>query len=178
MRAPLSWALLVALLLPACSPPEGERRPLKVHYEGPQPAPVRVEGEEVFFGGNWVKDGPTVFYDKSGNVTHRGDYKLGFEDGPWTELGPDGTTGTGPYDNGERHGEWSYHYASGELQSTGRYHRGKRTGKWLRYYSDGSLEAEMPYKDGLLEGVVLVYDETGTKDPEASGTFRDGERIR
>ncbi len=170
--------LLGALSLAACSPPEGDRRPLLAHYEGPSPAPIRVKGEEVFFEGKWVKDGPTIFYDKSGNVTHTGDYNLGLEAGPWTELGPDGTTGTGNYKDGERHGDWKYHYASGELQSTGTYHHGNRVGTWTRYYSDGSLEATMPYHNGMLQGIVLVYDETGAKDPEASGTFKEGERIR
>lgn len=170
--------LLATLLLSACSTEEGERRPLEVLHQGPSPAPIRVKGEEVFFDGRWVKDGRVTFFDTLGNVTHEGDYKLGFESGPWTERGEDGITGKGLYLDGKRDGSWEYRYASGDLQSKGNYRQGERTGKWMRYYPGGGVEAELPYKDGKLEGIVIVYDDSGAEDMEASGTFRGGERVR
>ena len=178
MRPSLALPTLLCLLAASCNPPEGERRPLVAYHLGPSPAPKRVEGEEVFFDGNWVKDGPVTFYDKAGNVTHRGDYALGLESGQWTEMGADGITGTGSYREGERHGRWEYRYASDQVQSEGSYDMGRRTGLWTTYYSDGSKESEKPYVGGQLEGTVKVYDPLGNLEPMASGTFRKGERIK
>ena len=178
MKTPLRALALLGLLLASCSPPDGERRPLEAFHEGPEPQTLRVKGEEVFYQGSWVKDGPVIFYDRDGKATHEGSYALGLESGPWSERGEDGILGTGNYVKGSRHGEWEYRYASGELQSSGRYDNGKRVGQWKRWYIDGTLEAELPYKDGSLEGVVKVWDPEGGPDPEASGTFRGGERVR
>ncbi|MGK0220237.1 MAG: antitoxin component YwqK of YwqJK toxin-antitoxin module [Planctomycetota bacterium] len=174
-RALLSVCLLA---LCACGPPEGERRELALHFDGPKPSPVRVRGEQLFHDGEWIPDGDFVYYDKQGNVTHRGQFELGLESGDWSQLSKDGVTGTGRYNLGERHGDWTYHYASKLVREEGSYDNGKRIGIWSRYYSDGSIEGKTPYVDGKIEGEVKVWDTSGKPDPESSGYFKNGERVR
>lgn len=175
---PSSWLLTGLLALGACGPPEGEVRELVLNYDGPKPTPIRVKGSQVFYEGEWVPDGGFVYYDKQGNVTHRGYFELGLESGEWSQLNKDGVTGVGRYNLGERHGLWAYRYASNLMREEGTYDNGKRVGTWTSYYSDGTLEAETPYVDGKIEGLVKVWDTSGKADPESSGNFKNGERTR
>lgn len=170
-------ALACLLVLGTCGPPEGERRELVRHYDGPKPTPIRVNGHQLFHDGEWIPDGAFVYYDKLGNVTHRGQFELGLESGEWSQLNKDGVTGTGRFNLGERHGPWIYRYASNLVREKGSYDNGQRMGIWTTNYPDGTLEAKTPYMDGKIEGLVEVWDSSGRADPESSGLFKNGERV-
>ncbi|HTF03966.1 MAG TPA: hypothetical protein VK826_08070 [Bacteroidia bacterium] len=51
--------------------------------------------------------GEWEFYDSTGAVTAKGEYKNGLKEGTWTETYANGTVWTGEYKNGKKKGTWT-----------------------------------------------------------------------
>ena len=142
---PLASSLLLAglALLPlACGggPAEGEVRTLREpHRSGDG---VRAEFRQEYRDGEWVHDGLARFWDEEGRLTHAGTYSDGLESGTWQEYAPDGSLGEGPYEAGERSGEWTWFHPAREGQARvpaerGTYSNGLREGAWQRWDAGG-----------------------------------------
>ena len=69
---------------------------------------------------------------------------------PRQERQSGGDVGEGPYQDGKRHGEWTWRYAGGDVHK-GTYVNGRRHGKWFEQEADGDI-AEGPYVDGKRHG--------------------------
>lgn len=155
-------SILLVASTAACGAEEGERRSEKAYWdEGPPPV-LRFEGEEVYWKGDWVTDGPVTYFDKTGRVTARGHFKLGKEDGDWT-MEEGNTIGQGRFQEGRREGRWEYRYASDQLQEEGSYRAGQRDGEWRTYYSNGALETITQYENGQIVGEVQRFDYEGNR---------------
>lgn len=175
------------LLLGACSgggggtqTPTGEPRTTEVHWDknGMRDPVVRARFQERMAGGDWVKDGEYVAFDRRGRETHRGSYRAGIEHGPWIEV-EEGTghVGRGEYRDGKREGRWTYSFPTGATHSEGAYVGGKRTGMWNVWLPSGDLSAELMYQDGELHGPCTFYAEGGAVDGLRSGRYAEGERV-
>ncbi|TDJ75251.1 MAG: hypothetical protein E2O39_04255 [Planctomycetota bacterium] len=164
--------LLVGL---ACGPPESERRPL--HETWPDGG-VKCVGTEIRLDGEWVKDGGVVFHREDGTQSAAGTYHLGLESGPWTEWLEDGSRAEGQYVEGLRSGPWTYWHANGAEQEAGAYEAGKRTGPWTWWYERGGKREESLYANGERWGLVTYWKPDGALDPERSGFFEAGVKVR
>ena len=51
--------------------------------------------------------------------------------------------------NGQRSGNWTWWYPTGQMSQQGSYINGKKTGVWTLYYEDGSRLAEECYSNGV-----------------------------
>ncbi|MEZ6004601.1 MAG: hypothetical protein R3F17_05525 [Planctomycetota bacterium] len=161
---PITALVAVALAcLFGCKPDEGSRRPHKAFHDGGDPPMVRYEGEEVFWQGEWLADGPVTYFDRTGRVTGKGQFKLGKEEGPWSLLEEGGYLAEGEFKEGKREGQWMYRYSSGKIQEEGSYTAGKRVGEWRTYYSNGNLRSVTQYVDGEAQPGAETYDADGVK---------------
>ena len=167
-------AALLALALAACGPSDVARRPLREEWPG---GGLKCEGSEVRVGGRWVKDGPATFHRQDGSLAARGGYERGLESGAWSEWLEDGTRAEGAYLEGRREGPWVYWHPEGTRQEEGAYAAGLREGRWRWWYPDGSLRGEAEYAGGRMHGRVVEYRRDGSVDPEASGTYVEGEKV-
>ncbi|MEY2805796.1 MAG: hypothetical protein RIR65_213 [Planctomycetota bacterium] len=108
--------------------------------------------------------------------------------------------------DGEREGEWIFHYPNGERREGGRYEDGRRVGVWVQWYPNGQLRSrgerrpspegpswrEGPWtywhengivaargihRNGLREGQWEMSIDTGGLDGLGSGLYHAGERI-
>ena len=170
-RALLAVTLLVAA---ACGPPDGERRELRRTWDD---GSVRTLGQEVVQDGEWVKDGPFVFYGPDGEKVAEGAYAGGLETGAWTRWLEDGTRTEGRFENGEREGLWTFWHEEGTRQEEGHYANGVRVGRWTLWYPSGAVREENDYVDGAMHGQRRAYREDGSLDPGRSGVFENGERV-
>lgn len=82
--------------------------------------------------------------------------------------------------DGERHGEWTFHYPDGSLRERGRYDHGRRVGVWRQWHNEGRLasEGERAWNEATRaserEGPWVFHDAAGTL--RARGAFRAGRR--
>lgn len=173
MRRALPQILLLAAV--ACGPPAGERRTL--HETWPN-GRVKCAGAEVVHDGEWVKDGAVDFHYEDGTKSATGTYRLGLESGRWTEWLADGSRAEGEYVDGFRAGRWIYWHPNGRLQEEGAYEVGKRTGPWTWWYEHGEKREESLYASGERWGRVTYWKPDGSVDPERSGFFEAGEKVR
>ena len=98
----------------------------------------------------WKSESGELKYEETGSL--RG----GKAFGEWVLRYPKGSVGEGPYENGERHGQWSFQWADNNGNLTGGgmqgpYVGGKMHGRWVARWSDGTIE-ERPYVDGKRHG--------------------------
>ncbi len=130
--------------------------------KGPPPIPS-FRGEKVFWDGEWINDGPAIYYDEMGREIGKGHFEMGQESGQWT-LEENGYVGRGSFQAGKRDGNWTYSYPSGKVQEEGRYAAGKREGEWTSYYSNGAKQATRVYVDGKLKGEPETWDINGRRN--------------
>jgi hypothetical protein len=107
----------------------------------------------------------------------------GERDGEWSFHYPDGSLREqGRYDNGQRIGTWRQWHKDGQLISEGerRFDAGtsasERQGAWTFWYADGTVRARGLFSAGRREGPWEFFDEEGLADPEQTGSYVDGER--
>ncbi len=161
--APFVGLLLLFFLFGAffaCSPPDGTRRPQIAYHESGPPPLMSYEGEEVFWEGDWRKDGEATFYDDTGHVTGQGQYDLGLETGAWILIN-NGRRGEGSFSEGQRSGPWIYSYPSGKTEESGSYVDGKRHGEWQMFYTNGAKKSTTTYEQGEKVGPVISWDKDG-----------------
>jgi antitoxin component YwqK of YwqJK toxin-antitoxin module len=70
------------------------------------------------------------------------------------------------------------YYADGTLKSRTETRDGRRNGLCTRFYADGTKRAEGTVEDGEESGKWVFYDDQGQVDPERSGLYDDGRRVR
>ena len=155
-------ASLCLVLFAACGPADGTRRPQTAYYETGTPRQLRFEGEEVYWQGEWRKDGEAIFYDENGKVIGQGSYELGKEGGPWVLI-ENGSRGEGEFKEGQRSGSWEYSFPSGKTEEEGTYMEGKRHGEWTRYYSNGVIKSITTYDKGEAQGTPKHFDKNGER---------------
>ncbi len=54
------------------------------------------------------------------------------------------------------HGEFTYYYANGNVESNGRYEKGWKTGIWNRFTEDGSPKAERVYTGNTWDDMAVT----------------------
>ena len=54
----------------------------------------------------------------------------------------------------------------------------KKHGLYVSYYDNGQLSFKGTYKDGKSDGPWVFYNKDGTVNPEHTGTFRKGVKIK
>lgn len=72
----------------------------------------------------------------------------------------------GNYLNGIRHGDFTFNYLNGKIESKGKYLDNKRFGNWEYYYSNGKLKqiVNFPEIEGKFDfAVVEFYDRNGNQ---------------
>ncbi len=108
--------------------------------------------------------------------------------------------------DGEREGEWVFHYPNGERRESGSYEDGRRVGQWTQWYPNGQLRSrgerrpspegpswrEGPWtywhengivaargihRRGLREGVWEMSIDSGGLDGDGSGLYHAGVRV-
>lgn len=168
------WAALLLATAAACSPAEGETRPLLATWPN---GAVKVQASEAWYDGEWVKEGPARFFRRDGSPQAAGAYERGRESGPWVEWLEDGSRGEGSYVQGQRSGPWTYWHANGNRQEEGIYETGRRVGVWRWWYDSGVLRSEAEYAGGKVSGRVCHWLPDGSSDPALSGTYEDGEKV-
>ncbi len=67
----------------------------------------------------------------------------------------------GEYLDGEKHGQWTTYYASGNKRSEGRYDRGKKEGLWIQYWPNGARNSEGTFREDKFTGKYTAYHENG-----------------
>jgi antitoxin component YwqK of YwqJK toxin-antitoxin module len=167
------WGLLLAAAM-ACSPPEGETRPLLATWPK---GGVKLEATEAWYDGEWVKHGRASFFRQDGSPQATGPYERGSESGAWVEWLEDSTRGEGQYVDGQRSGEWTYWHKNGKVQEQGAYEAGRRVGVWKWWYASGVLRSEGEYASGKLSGRVRHWLPDGSPDADLSGTYKDGQMV-
>lgn len=101
------------------------------------------------------------------------------EDGPRMNFDPNGCLlSAGGYENGELSGFWTYWWETGVVWMTGYYKGGKPLGRWRIYYDDGVLWGEGNFSHGKEDGPWLWYHPDGTVDPDKTGIYEFGKRVR
>jgi len=173
-RATVVLALVLAVT-GACGPADGTRRALTSKWPGGE---TRLVTEEVRHDGAWVKDGPARFSYADGTLEAEGEFRLGFEVGPWTQVFEDGTRAEGEFKDGQRNGLWTYYHQDGSTQEQGHYVDGEREGEWIWWYPNGDVHGTAMYVGGKKHGTVTEYDADGELIAERSGFFEYGLKIR
>ena len=102
---------------------------------------------------------------ESGKYEETGSLWGGKSVGDWTVRHPNGAVSKGPYENGERHGQWSIQWADDDGELTGGgiqgpYVNGKRHGQWVARWPDGAIQ-ESPYVDGERHGQLTGHNVEG-----------------
>ena len=152
-------------------------------------------GRLVFNGG--YRDGVPIgihrFYDTTVTVINAYLYKKkkkklaegiiteqGERVGEWTEFYASGEVrAKGVYQNNQKSGTWTYYFKEGGIEQRGRFQRGRFQGTWTWYYPNGNIWREENYFNGMEDGIFVEYDGEGnilTRGEYISGE-RDGEWI-
>jgi antitoxin component YwqK of YwqJK toxin-antitoxin module len=69
-------------------------------------------------------------------------------------------------------------YLSGQLRAKGSYKAGERDGPWVDYHDNGQLKEKGTYKAGGREGLFFLYEQDGRANEVATGTYKNGEKLR
>ena len=70
------------------------------------------------------------------------------------------------------------YYANGRVDSEYEIRDGRRDGPCRRFYPDGSRMAEGRYAAGRMQGEWTFWGPDGRVDPERSGFYESGEKLR
>jgi antitoxin component YwqK of YwqJK toxin-antitoxin module len=122
-----------------------------------------------------VKDSTWTFYDESGTLLSREEYKVGRKNGASFVYLPDGklaeernykgdvpngpfrqyfgnsaVKSAGNYLNGQLDGKVSYFYPNGIEVAAGYYRNGQKTGPWIYKNEDGKIKDRELYRNGVL----------------------------
>ncbi len=85
--------------------------------------------------------------------------------------------GRGLIEDGRLEGAWIFFDDNGQRLSEGRFLGGKRVGPWVFFHPNGQMESMGDFADDRKTGMWTYFDDSGVRDPERSGTYRDGERV-
>jgi antitoxin component YwqK of YwqJK toxin-antitoxin module/tetratricopeptide (TPR) repeat protein len=96
-----------------------------------------------------ITHGPSTSYHGNGQISRKGKY--------W---------------NGEENGLWVSYYSNGQVKSTGKYSYGEKENDWVYYHENGEKLLEESYLSGSLHGTRIWYHDNGAKDTEK--TFDHG----
>jgi hypothetical protein len=137
------------------------------------------QGEQALADGKWVRHGLWRAWHSDGKPWEEGAYHDGEEDGPWRWWYEDGTPlATGTFERGRHVGGWTYYHSSGQVMAEGAYEDDRPVGAWRTYHENGALHSEGRFLNGKRTGRWVVHDPSGQLDAEASGEYRDGQRVR
>jgi len=135
------------------------------------------EGRLIFTGG--YKEGIPVgihrFFDTAGVVENAYLYNelgqkvsegiidvQGNRKGEWTDFYPTGEVqAKGSYLNNQRSGPWTFFFKKGAIEQKGRFERDRFMGIWNWYYPNGNKWREESYFNGREDGMFVEYDHGG-----------------
>ena len=123
--------------------------------------------------GNYIEDGPSVSWWKSGHKTEECTYKNGMYDGKyvtWYENGQKSEERS--YKNGKEDGLSIGWFEDGKKDYEGTFKDGQPDGKAYSWYKNGNKSLECIYKDGKLNGLETKWNEQGNKIEEFF--YKDG----
>lgn len=131
---------------------------------------------------DWVdgkKHGAYVRREKQGAVLEQGRFEAGRKIGLWTTFRRSGTKmEAGSFVKGKRHGTWILFHDSGQTGAEREYAGGELTGPVRRWNKAGQLIAEGHFLAGKKSGEWRTWNSTGELDPEQSGHYEAGSRVR
>jgi antitoxin component YwqK of YwqJK toxin-antitoxin module len=130
--------------------------------------------------------GTTTYFHADGSKHIQGENVRGKHHGTWITWNENGdVVELMRYDMGRTlesqrfasgkpiHGDFTDHYAGGQLKSKGHYDHGHRTGLWEEYYPNGTPKASLLYDDkGRLHGLARRWNEDGS--PFTESTWKNG----
>jgi antitoxin component YwqK of YwqJK toxin-antitoxin module len=135
------------------------------------------EGRLIFTGA--YKEGVPVgihrFFDTAGVVENAYLYNelgqkvsegiidaQGNRKGEWTDFYPTGEVrAKGGYLNNQRSGPWTFFFRKGAIEQKGRFERDRFMGIWNWYYPNGNKWREESYFNGREDGMFVEYDRGG-----------------
>jgi len=135
------------------------------------------QGRLIFTGG--YKEGVPVgihrFYDTTGVVENAYLYnelgqkvsegiidEQGNRKGEWTDFYSTGELrAKGTYVDNERSGTWTYYYRKGGIEQSGKFERDRYRGIWNWFYPNGNKWREESYFNGKEDGLFVEYDVAG-----------------
>lgn len=71
--------------------------------------------------------------------------------GPWRKERAGDVVESGSYEDGQRHGRWTFHWDSGPAQSSGEYREGFKAGVWTFWDQNGAELRRVDYGDPAAE---------------------------
>ena len=74
--------------------------------------------------------------------------------------------------NGNKIGEWTFYYPTGEIKKKGSYQNGEKEGKWTAYHKNQKVRYVEEYQNNLENGKWLSFDEKG--ELQAKGFYKNG----
>ena len=126
--------------------------------------------------GNYVKDGPWIYYDRNKRVVAAGRYRDGIMHGQWRRLhngDEGGLFATKPFnlyqggqfesianfDRGQLDGAWTIKDQFRRTVFEINYVKGQRHGQASWWYPNGAKMRSAMFKEGLLDGAITEWDE-------------------
>lgn len=123
-----------------------------------------------------LTDGNGKLYDwfeSTGQIKEMYTYQDGLKNGPFFEYNIHGVKMvSGQYVNGEKTGEWTFVYYTGDLDRKMNYDNGKLDGDYIKYYDNGKINVKGHFENGIKDGHWSWYTNIGTVDME--GDFKNG----
>lgn len=65
------------------------------------------------------------------------------------------------YSSGKDHGNWTFFFKDGSIETKAKFEFGDRNGKWKYYHENGKLKQLSIYKKGVRTGIWKKYNENG-----------------
>ena len=125
------------------------------------------------------KDGnvtESTIYNDSGRIISTGIVnEKGEKEGDWTDFYPTGEKrDEGKYTNNKKSGTWKFYRLNGTVEQVGNYRNDRINGLWKWYYPNGYLLREEEYFLGKEDGLSVEYSDSA--DVIAKGEYINGEK--
>jgi antitoxin component YwqK of YwqJK toxin-antitoxin module len=116
-------------------------------------------------------------YDSNGNLIGKGIVtEEGDKTGNWTFFYSSGQVKSkGKYYLNRRVGQWVYYFKSGKVEQRGNFYKGVPHGEWIWYFENGNIHRTENYRLGREDGESVEYDIEGTV--VAKGNYSEGLKV-
>lgn len=148
------------------------------------------QGRMIFSGGyrEGVPIGIHRFFDSTGTVINSYIYnergkkvsegivdEQGNRKGNWTDFYESGEIrAKGSYRSNRQNGDWVFYFKNGKVEQRGQFLNGRFNGQWTWYYDTGELWRDESYFNGREDGYSREYDKQGNIITE--GNYINGEK--
>ncbi|NDV57368.1 toxin-antitoxin system YwqK family antitoxin [Bacteroides sp. 519] len=114
--------------------------------------------EEFSYDNEGKIHGNRVRYNNEGILIASKGYAHGKYHGKHFEMDSQGQTTTSHYEHGQQVGDYSIHYANGNIREKGTYNKnGEKIGKWIFAQENGDIKQEITYLNDKRHGQEKSY---------------------